>query len=162
MPSRPSTLATVTTLPRSPSIGSWPIIWVITCLAVRNVPLRFTPRTWSQLAPSTRCTGPPPDTPALVTTPSMRPVSSVAAATNAWTEPSSVTSQISKRSGAVTPAAAGPRSPPTTRAPSAVKRSTHAAPIPDDEPVTSMTLPSKRPMTTPPPEPRRVRDGGES
>ena len=43
-------------------------------------------------------------------------------------------------------AAARSRSRPTTRAPSRTKRATHASPIPDAAPVTSATLPSRRPM----------------
>ena len=35
-------LAIVTTEPRSPSTRSWVSIWVITCFATRNVPVRFT------------------------------------------------------------------------------------------------------------------------
>jgi hypothetical protein len=89
---------------------------------------------------------------------SMRPSSRVAAATVMPTDVSSRTSQAKaadRLALLATRSQAGPegldKSTPATAAPSAAKRSQHAAPIPEAAPVTSATLPSIRPMTSPSP-----------
>ena len=64
VPSRPSTLATVTIEPRSPSMRGWSIIRANAAFTTRNVPVRLTPTTRSHSVRSSRCTGPPPATPA--------------------------------------------------------------------------------------------------
>src|SRR4051812_19067649 len=102
------------------------------CLHTRYVPVRFTSRTRCHSLRSSRCTGPPPATPAAVTTPSMRPCCSTIVLTARSTCDSSRTSIGSSPSD---------RSTPIAVAPSRCSRSTHARPIPDAPPVTSATFP---------------------
>ena len=92
VPSRPSTLAIVTTLPRSPLTGCCSSMRAIACLHTRNVPVRFTSSTRCHSSRSSRCAGPPPATPAAVTTASMRPCSATVASTAAAIAASSRTS----------------------------------------------------------------------
>ena len=93
MPSRPSMLATVTIEPRSPLTRGCAIILASAALATRKVPVRLIPITRSHSARSSRCTGPPPATPAAWKTPSRR---SGTAAITAAIAASSPTSAVTK------------------------------------------------------------------
>ena len=152
VPSSPSTLAIVTTLPRSPSTSGCSSMCAIACLHTRNVPVRFTSSTRCHSSRSSRCAGPPPATPAAVTTASSRPCSATVASTAAAIAASSRTSastndDVGQRPAALRASCRGSeRSRPTTRAPSCTKRATHASPMPDAAPVTSATLPSRLSM----------------
>src|SRR5437764_9130255 len=85
-------------------------------------------------------TGPPPATPAALTTPSTRsPASSMRLAT----ADSSVTSTVRTASPPATSA-------PTTSAPSSTSRCTVAWPMPDAAPVTTTVFPSNRVLVSPP------------
>src|SRR3954468_5246152 len=140
VPARPSTLAMFTMAPRSPSTGSWASIAATACFPTRNVPLRLMSTTRSHSSAGTRCTGPPPATPAACTTASRRPSAVTTEATAPATAASSRTS---------TTVSAPSRSQPTTVAPSAAKRCALAAPMPDAAPVITAILPSMRPIGPP-------------
>src|SRR6266511_144786 len=137
VPSRPSMLAILTRLPERCSI-----IRVSACLHTMNVPVRLTRMTRSHSAAARRWIGPPPATPAAFRTTSSRPWSATIASIASATAASSVTSTI-----CVSPSGPGSRSTPATFAPSSANRRAHASPIPDAAPVTSATLPSRRPTT---------------
>ena len=92
VPSSPSTLAIVTTLPRSSLTGCCSSMRAIACLHTRNVPVRLTSSTRCHSSRSSRCAGPPPATPAAVTTVSRRPCSAIVASTAAAIAASSRTS----------------------------------------------------------------------
>ncbi len=95
VPSSPSMLASVTTEPRWPSAcRGCCSIWPMTCFAVRNVPVRLIEMTRSHSSAGSMCTGPPPATPAALTSPSMLPPEPkpTAARTRSATDCSSVTS----------------------------------------------------------------------
>ena len=114
----------------------------MTCLAMRNVPVRLTERTRCHSSWSSVCTGPPPATPAALTMPSIRPRLETVAATSSATEGSSATStcrndQDLPNDGS---GARSARSAPTTVAPSSSSRSAHARPMPEAAPVTITTL----------------------
>src|ERR671918_2089532 len=112
------------------------------CLDTRSVPVRLTRTTRSHSAASSRWIGPPPATPAAFSTTSIRPWSATTASTASRIDGSSATSATR-----TSPSGPGCRSTPTTFAPSTAKRRAHARPIPDAAPVTSATLPSRRPTT---------------
>src|SRR5947209_179487 len=126
-------LATVTIEPRSPSTRFCSIILASAALATRNVPVRLIPITRSHSLRSSRCTGPPPATPAAWNTPSRR--SGTAASTAAMAS-SSVTSAVRKWKSAPRSGGAA-TSAPMTVPPSASRRRAVARPMPDAAPVTT-------------------------
>ena len=144
VPSSPSMLATVTMAPRPPARGGCASIWVSTCLEVRKVPVRFTEITRSHSPASSAWTGPPPATPAALTSPSTRPPKPTAAPTRARTDASSATSTTDDAHvprPVVRPSPTGAvgdstRSAPITAAPSSSRRAAQARPMPEAEPVT--------------------------
>src|SRR2546429_5151944 len=139
-PSVPSTPSMLEMLTRLPDFCS--TMCVSACLHRRNVPVRFARITRSHSAASSRWIGPPPATPAALSTTSRRPWSRTTASIASRIDDSSATSATRS-----SPSGPGCRSTPTTFAPSSPKRRAHARPIPDAAPVTNATLPSRRPTT---------------
>src|SRR5262245_63450731 len=137
VPSTPSMLAMFTRLPVFCST-----MCTSACLQTRNVPVRLTRTTRSHSAASSRWIGPPPATPAAFSTTSRRPWSRTIPSTASRIEGSSATSAMR-----TSPSGPASRSTPATLAPSSANRRAHASPIPDAAPVTSATLPSRRPTT---------------
>ena len=82
VPSSPSTLAIVTTLPRSPSIGSCSSMLRDRVLAHEERAGEVDVEHALPLVAVDRCAGPPPATPAAVTTASIRPCSATTVATH--------------------------------------------------------------------------------
>src|SRR3984957_4872204 len=113
VPSRPSILATVTTEPRWPSSrAGCDNIWPMTCLAVRNVPVRLTAITRAHSCEGSMCTGPPPATPAAFTSPSTVPPKPMAARTSWATDASSATATREKSHRSPPPPPAPPGAAP--------------------------------------------------
>src|SRR3989440_10207784 len=139
-PSVPSTPSMLEMLTRLPDFCS--TMCVSACLHTRNVPVRFTRITRSHSAASSRWIGPPPATPAALSTTSRRPWSRTTASIASRIDDSSATSATR-----TSPSGPGCRSTPTTFAPPSPKRRAHDRPSPDAAPVTSATLPSRRPTT---------------
>src|SRR5262249_27130649 len=137
VPSTPSMLAMLTRLPDFCST-----MCVSACLHTRNVPVRLTRTTRSHSAASSKWIGPPPATPAALSTTSRRPWSRTTPSMASAIEGSSATSAIR-----TSPSGPGCRSTPATLAPSSPNRRAHARPIPHPAPGTTAALPSRRPPT---------------
>ena len=112
----------------------WSIIGPRACLATRKVPVRLMSITRCHSSRSSRWTGPPPATPAALTTESSRPW-----ARRRWRRPRSATavSSVMSTAWSTSPVDVEGR---RTVAPSSRKRVTQASPMPEAAPVTSATV----------------------
>src|SRR5437667_1436804 len=132
------------------------------CLANSHAPFRSTANTRSHSASVISVASKYAFTPALFTSTSILPWPPTTASTVRTTSASTVTSaqanSMRRPPAASSPAAARPaassRSIEVTAAPSAASFSTMARPMPRAPPVTSATLPARRPIVSLPPRPR--------